>query len=182
MKDNTFANSVAKTGLILGAVYITGLLPKMIDAFVWLGNEVHKGEVLVRILICIVELVLCILLLRYFMLKYSAKNPEADNSKVFCFGMLAALLSSVIYSAFDLVFYMAYFMFIAPESITSDALNVLPRIPVFDNFIYSSIENPVLQAVFGDLIYCFTLFIFGIIVSAILSRNIPPRNSFPNNY
>lgn len=178
VKENTLANSAAKAGLILGAVSIVGLLlPWQLDMLSGSGLGANLGVKLVKFLIWIAKLVLCIWLMRFFMLKFSANAPEADNSRVFRFGMLTALLSSVVYSAF----YMAYLQFLNPEKIT-ESLEALQGNPAFDSSKLDLMEEfvPLIRNVtfFINLIYCF---IYGTIVSAILSRNIPPRNPFPNN-
>ena len=178
MKENTLANSAAKAGLILGAVSIVGLLlPWLLDMLGGSGLGANIGLKLVKTLIWIAKLILCVWLLRRLMLNFSANNPEADNSRVFRFGMLTALLSSVVYSAF----YMAFILFINPESIT-ESLAVLENNPAFDSSMFGSMEElvPLIRSTtfFVNLIYCF---IYGTVVSAILSRNIPPRNPFSND-
>ena len=174
-EKNILLNSAAKAGLVLGAVSILSML------LTWLlgkiGGEGTGALIAVSVadtLVWAAKFAGCILLMRFFMRRFSADEPEAGNSRVFRFGMLTALLSALVYSAF----YMAYLMFIEPESIDM-ALDVIRQNPMMDSNSIAAAEQiaPMLPtyAFFMNLVYCF---VYGTILSAILSRNIPPRNPF----
>ena len=143
-EKNIFFNSAAKAGLALGGVSVAGMLIPWLLGKIGGDSRVALMAIsAVNTLLWAFKLFICIYLMRFFMRRFSARVPEADNSRVFRFGALTALLSALVFSAF----YMAYLMFIDPES----------------------------YAFFSNLIYCT---IYGTVLSAILSRNIPPRNPF----
>lgn len=174
-EKNIFLNGAAKAGLVLGGVSIAGMLLSWLLGKV--GSDSRGAIVIVSVLntlLWVAKFVACIFLMRLFMRKFSFSEPEADNSRVFRFGMLTALLSALVYSAF----YMAYLMFIDPDSINM-ALDILRENPMMDSNSLAKMEEmaPMMPtyAFFTNLIYCF---IYGTILSAILSRNIPPRNPF----
>lgn len=174
-EKNIFLNGAAKAGLVLGAVSAAGL---MLSWLLGMAGGDSTGVLMAvsvaNALLWAAKFVGCLLLMRFFMRRYSSMDPEADNSKVFRFGMLTALLSALVYSAF----YMAYLMFIAPETIET-ALAIIRENPMMDSNSIAMAEEiaPMLPtySFFGNLIYCF---LYGTIVSAIFSRNIPPRNPF----
>ena len=115
--------------------------------------------------------------MRLFMLRYSQADPSADNARVFRFGMITALLSALLYSAF----YLAYTSFIAPDTFET-ALEALQDNPYLDSNTMSQVEEMIPRmptiGFFFNLIYCW---LFGTILAAIYSRNIPPQNPFTDN-
>lgn len=174
-EKNILFNSAAKAGLVLGGVSIVSvLLPWLLGKIPGESRGLLMAVSVADTLIWAAKLFLCIYLMRLFMRRFSARVPEADNSRVFRFGVLTALLSALVYSAF----YMAYLMFIDPESINM-ALDIIRENPMMDSASIAAAEAmaPTLPsyAFFTNLIYCF---LFGTVLSAILSRNIPPRNPF----
>ena len=174
-EKNIFLNGAAKAGLVLGGVSILYML------LTWLLGKADSGSTGVMMTISVANTLLraakfigSLLLMRLFMRRFSQMDPEADNSRVFRFGMLTSLLSALVYSAF----YMAYMMFIAPETIDM-ALDIIRQNPMMDSNSIAMAEEiaPMLPtySFFGNLIYCF---LYGTVVAAIFSRNIPPRNPF----
>lgn len=170
-------NGAARAGLVLGGVSIAGMLLSWLLGKIGTGGDNRGVMVLISFLntlLWVAKFVGCIYLMRIFMLKFSANDPEAGNGRVFRFGMLTSLLSAIVYSAF----YMAYLMFIEPESINM-ALDILRESSMMDRNSLEAIEQlaPVMPtyAFFTNLAYCF---VYGTVLSAILSRNIPPRNPF----
>ena len=173
----SFWNEAGLAGLCLGAVPIvyfgTGMLIGLISpektGLVLIGSAVS-------LLLWVAKLLLCIYLMRSFMQRFSSSNPEADNSHVFRFGCAVAFLSALIYSAF----YLAYVGFIAPDTF-STAMEAITSNPMMDSNSLSAVEEMMPKmpriAFFANLIYC-TL--YGTVLSAILSRNIPPENPFLN--
>lgn len=175
---NSIWNAAAVSGLVLGGISIlytlcTALLGKVTGD----GRFAAVLTSLASTLLWIAKFGGCIWLMRYFMLKFSARDPEADNRRVFRFGMLTALLSALVFSAF----YMAYMLFIEPDSF-NEAFDMLRNSPMMDSNTLETMEQmlPMMPTYtfFGNLIYCF---LFGTVLSAIFSRNIPPRNPFSEN-
>lgn len=118
----------------------------------------------------------CIWLMWFFMKKFSAACPSAGNSDTFRMGMATAFLSALVYSAASFAnlayisadFYaeqygilmqqMAPMMDSNSKEVMRKMLDMMPQITFFSN-----------------LIYCF---LFGTVVSAVLSRSVPPRDPF----
>ena len=167
-EKNTFWESAGKAGLVLGGISIlylaitsviggTSALVKLFSTLLWLA-----------------KLVGCIYLMRFFMIRFSNANPEADNGRVFRFGMVVALLSALLYSGA----FLAYVSFINP-GIFEDAIAQLTDNPMMTDEMVASFEDiaPRLGTIFFyfNLIYCF---LFGTVVSAVVSRNVPSKNPF----
>lgn len=167
-------DSAGKAGLVLGLVssayvVITYLLAKL------------SGSTGTALLVTLLNFLLwaakfggCIYLMKLFMTRYAAAHPGCDNSDTFRFGMVTAFLSALIFAAFDL----AYVTWIAPdtysqaiEAATEAYGSMLPAESL------EAIEEMNMGQIsfFTNLIYCF---LFGTVLSAILSRNIPSRNPF----
>ena len=167
-------DSAGKAGLVLGLVSCT---------YVLLGQLLLKahGSAGLALLVTLLNFILwagkvvgCIYLMKIFMKKYADAHPGISNSDTFRFGMVTALLSALIFAAFD----MAYMTWIAPETI-NQALDTVREsyssvIPAESLEAMEEINFSQLSF-FTNLIYCF---IYGTILSAILSRNIPSRNPF----
>lgn len=157
-------NEAAVAGLVLGAVssvymLLNGYISPFLSIIFWLAK--FAG---------------CIFLMRFFLAKYSANNSEAGHSDVFRFGSLVALLSALIYAAFSL----AYMKYINPEMI-SEAFD--SALGMYENLLDSNTLNQMEQMMpkmpvysfFINLFYCW---LFGTVLSAIFSRNIPSDNPF----
>lgn len=157
-------NEAAIAGLILGAIS---------SAYMYLSGI--AGTV-VTLLMGLVKFVGCIYLMYFFMKKFSAGNPDAGHSEVFRFGSLVALLSALLYAAFSL----AYLLYINPDSL-SEALDKAMETyeSILDSNSLEQLESLVPKmptiSFFTNLFYCW---IFGTILSAIFSRNIPSDNPF----
>ena len=168
--------SAGKAGLVLGGVSIVYLLLTML-----LGKVAENGSAilmgLVNGLLWLAKFIACIYLMRLFMRKFAAAEPDADRNRVFRFGMITALLSALLYSAF----YRAYVSFIAPDTF-SQALDILADNPMMDSNSMSAVEEMIPRmptiSFFGNLIYCW---LFGTILSAIFSASIRPQNPFTDN-
>ncbi len=165
-------NSAARAGLILGGISILSSLVNWAAAKAeWLPAMLLS---LLALFVWVAKFLLCIHAMRRCMLKYSAANPEADNRQVFRFGMLSALLSALVYSAYS----MAYLMYIDPGQIEM-AADLIRQMGMMDSASLELLEQmlPVMPTYtfFVNLIYCF---LYGTVLAAIFSRSIPPRNPF----
>ena len=168
-------DSAGKAGLVLGGICVLYL------ALTVLTGMVAGSSQTVAVIVSVLNALLwaakffgCLFLLRYFMLRFSASNPEAGSSDVFRFGTVTALLSALVYSGC----YLAYVSLINPD-IFSESMQILKDNPMMDKATMEAMENMIpmmpTYALFGNLIYCW---IFGTILSAIYSRNIPSNNPF----
>lgn len=170
-EKNTIWESAGKAGLVLGGISILYLACSTLLSRIS-GGGFAIG--LLSMLLWLAKFVACIRLMRFFMLRFSQADPSADNSRVFRFGMLSALLSSLLYAAA----YLAYSSFIAPDMF-AEALEILRDTPMADAASIEKMEEmlPYMPTAgfFANLVYCW---LFGTILAAIFSRNIPPRDPF----
>ena len=169
-------NEASKSGLILGAVtsayFVFGMLLDMVKG----GTAVSVLSSVAGVLLWVAKFALCIYLMKFFMQKFAGRHPEADNSDTFRFGTRTALLSALIYSAV----YLAWLLFIQPDVFSASVDMAIERYS--ETFTEEQIEQvrgvfSSLPAItfFFNLVYCW---LFGTLLSAIFSRNIPPRNPF----
>lgn len=166
-------NSAAKAGLVLGLVS---------TAFMFINKWTGQAE-MPAFLSMAINAVLwcakfggCIWLMMFFMKKFAAENPEVDNARTRRFGMITALLSALVFAAFSF----ADVAFISEAFYTEQIDTVMQQMaPMLDSNSLAEIEKTIGNlpqiTFFSNLIYCF---IYGTILSAILSRNIPARDPF----
>ena len=165
-------NRAAAAGIALGAVssaylFITQYLSG-IGTSIWISG--------LNLVLWGVKLLLCVWLMMHFMKSFASAYEEADNRDTVRFGMITALCSALIYAAVTL----ANVLIINPDlihqqieaalkiygsSLDSNSLNAL-----------DTVESIMPQVMFfSNLVYCF---LYGTVLSAVLSRNIPPRDPF----
>lgn len=176
MSENTSVwNSAGKAGLVLGAISISYL------AVTTLISKHMPESTMMIVLVNVLNLLLwvakfsaCIFGMKFFMKKYCAENSQADNSSAFRFGVVTALYSALLYSAA----YLAYTLFIDPDTF-SEAFDSVRDMPMMDSSSLELLDQMIpmmpTYSFFANLIYCF---LFGTVLSAILSRNIPSSNPF----
>lgn len=170
-------NEAGTAGLVLGGVSVLYLA---LTALTGKVNPDNKGLVLMaagaNMLLWVAKFIACIMLMKHFLKQRSANDPDATNQDIFKYGSIVALLSALVYSAC----YLAYMQFIAPDTL-SNALEMLRDNPMMDANSLDMAEEmlPKMSGFmfFFNLIYCW---IFGTVLSAIFSRNIPPVNPFAN--
>lgn len=176
MTDNkTIWNQAGNSGLIMGGISIAYLLLSWLLSLISTKIPVLAG--LVSVLLWVVKFGGCIYVFKLLLKQFSARNPEADNNSVFKFGMVVALYSAILYSAA----YLAYTMFIIPDQF-EQMIDTFRDSPLMDSNSLEAMEQmlPKMPTIgfFVNLIYCW---LFGTILSAIFSRNIPDSNPFKNN-
>lgn len=169
-------NSAGKAGLILGLLS---------SAYMFINQWATAAE-MPAFLSSILSFVLwaakfagCIMIMMFFMKKFSSENPEADNSKTFRFGVATALLSALIYAAVTF----ANIAFISADLMAENMDTVMQAYAsIADSNTMDMMEEMISKlpqiTFFSNLIYC-TL--YGTVLSLILSRNIPSRNPFAEN-
>ena len=166
-------NTAAKAGLVLGLVS-TGYM------FI---NQLMAGAP--GFMTSILSLVLwaakfggCIWLMAFFMKKHVAAHPEVDNKGTFNLGMASSLLSALVYAAAAF----ANIAFINGDALVEQMNIMMQQMgSMMDSnsraMMDSYMENLPQITFFSNLIYCF---VFGTVLSYILSRNIPSRDPFAN--
>lgn len=118
----------------------------------------------------------CIWLMSFFMKKFAAEHPEVDNKATFNLGMATAFLSALIYSAAAF----ANIAFISGDAMVEQMNQMMQQMgSMMDSNSKSLMETymEILPQItfFSNLLYCF---VFGTVLSYILSRNIPSRDPF----
>lgn len=165
-------NAAAPAGLVLGGIssiyiFITqGLaLLTTIPAYVSLP---------LNFIIWLVKFILCIYLMRYYMLKFVSNHSNATNKDTFLLGITIAILSATLFSAVS----MANVAFISHDTMMASIDAVAAMVPMDKNttLALDMLKSNLPQyTFFSNLIYAF---LYGTILSAILSRNIPSRDPF----
>lgn len=118
----------------------------------------------------------CILLMKYAMVRFVKTDSGISNGDTFRLGTAAALLSAFVFSVFSYAN-----VTIISADLYAEQLNTLMQqmAPLMDsnslNLMDRYIERFPEMTFFSNLIYCF---LFGTILSAILSRNIPEKDPF----
>lgn len=167
-------DAAGKAGLVLGLVSTAYVLISQLLSMLNGTPGMTMIVTLLGLLLWAAKFAGCILLMKLFMTRYAAAHPGCSGSDTFRFGMVTALLSALIFSAFDL----AFVTWIAPDTY-SEAIAAATE--AYSSFMteesLEAIENMNFGRIsfFTNLIYCF---LFGTVLSSILSRNIPSRNPF----
>lgn len=170
-----FWNAAGALGLMLGVISC---------AYFALTNFLSGGsdKVALAMLISVVSFILwiakfagCIYVMKAGLKRFASAHKDVDNTDTFRFGAAAALLSALIYSGM----YLLFVTVINPDMFTEAMQVAVEQYASIDPSIADTLEEmggklPQISF-FAKLIYC-TL--FGIILSAILSRNIPSQNPF----
>lgn len=176
MERKVIWNDALRTGLILGGISIVYTVINILLGKLKGGAAVGVLVNVSGILLWIFKFILCIRLFKVFMQKFACAHEGVTNGDTFRYGMAMAVLSAVLYSAF----YLAWVTLIQPDMF-KDSID-LAREAYSGIFTADQLESfdelaPKLPGMtfFANLIYC-TL--FGTVLSAIFSRNIPPRNPF----
>lgn len=171
-------NHAGKAGLVLGGISLLYMVCDLLLAKVDPGNQlavVLAG--FMSLLLWAAKFCACIFLMRHFMKSFVNANGDATNADSFRFGHATALLSALIYAGG----YMAYVMYV-DTSVFDKSLELMAENPMLTSDMMDMMEQmiPKMPAMtfFANLIYCW---MFGTVLSAILSRNIPSRNPFQNN-
>ncbi len=166
-------NGAAAAGLVLGAIS---------TAFMFATQFLTKAEMsaflnmILTAILWFAKFGGCIWAMMFFMKKFAAENKDADNRDTRRLGIIAAFLSASVYAAMSF----ANVAFISSD-MYSEQMNMMIQqmAPFMDSNMMtqmdSMMENFPQMTFFSNLIYCF---IYGAILSAILSRNIPSRDPF----
>ena len=167
-----------RSGFVLGIVsiayFVINLLLTKLPEGKAVGVLVNVGG----ILLWVVKLVACISLMKFFIKKFADNHADATNSHTFRFGCATACLSALLYAAF----YLAWVTLIDPNMFQESMEQAMQASQsMFGSVQMDAMEEmmPKLPAItfFTNLIWCY---LFGVVLSAIFSRNIPSRNPFNN--
>ena len=118
----------------------------------------------------------CIWLMMKVMKSFAAEHSGADNKDTFRLGMATAFLSALVFAAVSF----ANVAYISAETFNLQMEAMMQQMaPMMDSnsmtMMEKMLQNMPQITFFSNLIYC-TL--YGIVLSAIVSRNIPARDPF----
>lgn len=176
MERKIIWNDAVRTGLILGGISILYMVINILLGKLQGGAVVGVLVNVSGILLWIFKFILCIRLFKLFMTKFAAAHEGVTNGDSFRYGLAMAVLSALLYSAF----YLAWVTLIQPDMLNEsidlarEAYANVFTAEQMESFDSLGTKLPGMTF-FANLIYC-TL--FGTVLSAIFSRNIPPRNPF----
>ena len=169
-------SDAARSGLVLGGVSIAYMVCSMLLEKIQGGAVASVLVNVTGLLLWVFKFILCIRLMKFFMQKFAASHEGVTNSDTFRFGARTALLSAILYSAF----FLAWISFIQPDMLSSSFDTI--KETYSDTFSEAQLES--MDAMMGKLpnvmffVNLFWCWLFGTVLAAIFSRNIPPRNPF----
>ena len=169
-------NQAGRAGCILALpsiayTLLSGLLPGQ-------GTSWAAGFALsaLSLVLWAAKFVGCILLMRWFLQKLVEEFDGVDNATTLRYGTRIALLSALIVAAFSL----ANILFISPDAISAQLEAsremLAPYMDANSLAGWDSVQDSLPTIMFfTNLVYCF---LYGYILSLILSRSIPPQDPF----
>lgn len=145
--------------LLLGKVEMSGILSSGLTLVLWAAKFVG-----------------CIWLMKEAMNRFAGLKEDISNKDTFKIGCLAAILSALVFAAISF----ANVAYISAD-LYSEQMEILMEqlAPIMDSNTMTQMQKaaenfPQLTFV-SNLIYCI---LYGTVLSAILSRNIPPKDPF----
>lgn len=173
MKQNNMWNTAAKAGLVLGGISVAYMFITQLTGQAHLPGFLNS---ILSMLLWVLKFGGCIWLMRMYMQNFVAADPEADNSRTFRLGMAISFLSALIYAAVSF----ANTAYISADLFREQMDAVIQQMaPMMDSNTLSQMDKTMESlpeiTFFSNLIYCF---IYGTVLSAILSRNIPSKDPF----
>ena len=177
MKEKTTAKdmweSAGYAGLALGLVSAAYMVTNS-----YLGTSgLSVGLIaLIQTPLWITKFVGCILLMKFFMKKFSAAHPDSTSKDVRRMGVATALLSAFLYAAIQFAFiayiqadlYAEQYEVILQQYSSGMDLNTMNMMKKFVDMLPQI-------SFFSSLLYCFA---YGSILASILSRNIVGNDPF----
>ena len=164
-------NIAARYGLVLGVIASIYSLSTTLMA------DLENSAMLVRLITGILwtaKLVGCIWLMRYAMVSYVKSSDKISNT--FKLGVTTAVLSALVFAAFTF----ANISYISADLFDLQMEQAMTQIaPMMDSnsraMVDTVLQNMPQISFFSNLIYCS---MYGIVLAAILSRNIPSKDPF----
>lgn len=166
-------NKAAKNGIALG---LFTALCRMVSQFVTSTDIPSAGTAVLNGLVWLIQFAGCIWIMKFLMERLVTQYDGVTGRDTARYGRLLALSSSLIFSAVML----ADVLFISPETVTKqmDLLYEMygSMIDTNTRATLQAMENAYPQIMFfSTFIYSW---LYGVILSAILSRSIPRRDPF----
>ena len=166
-------NIAARYGLVLGVIASIYSLSTTLMA------DLENSAMLVRLITGILwtaKLVGCIWLMRYAMVSYVKSSDKISNADTFKLGVTTAVLSALVFAAFTF----ANISYISADLFDLQMEQAMTQMaPMMDSnsraMVDTVLQNMPQISFFSNLIYCS---IYGIVLAAVLSRNIPSKDPF----
>ncbi|MGN0190971.1 MAG: DUF4199 domain-containing protein [Candidatus Cryptobacteroides sp.] len=171
--NKAILNLSSIAGLALGGVSVAYLLISE-NITEWISSAVAVS--VINMILWIAKFVGCIALMKFFMRKLVQDYDEVKTFHTLKLGIVSAAFSALLYSAASL----ADMLYINPESINEAYdLAMSAYSSILDSNTLRAMEQvkgslPTISF-FSNLIYCF---LYGFVLSSILSRNIPIIDPF----
>ena len=167
-------NTAGIAGLALGAVSSAYLLSGQ-----FIAGDLTPATLWQQVLSLVlwgIKFSICIWIIKFSMTRFAIENGNADKKQIFKMGVAASLLSSLVFSGF----YLANMMYLSADFYNQIFETILQEADVsLDSNSKATLERiiPMLPQIifFSNFIYCF---VFGTVLSAILSRNISNKDQF----
>ena len=168
-------NMAGKYGLVFGLISAAYLYYRHLTVALGLTGFVSSA---LGFIIWAAKFVGCIKLMKYCMNRFTIGNPTATNSDTFKLGTLIAMFSAIVFS----VITVADHLYIFPEYYQSLYAAMIQEYSKFMSAarideMKAMLADAPKTAFIGTFIYCF---LFGTVLSLILSRNIPSKDPFHN--
>lgn len=166
-------NTAGKAGALLGLASAAYMFITLLMSKVEMPSLLSSA---LSLLLWVAKFAGCIWIMREAMIRFAAKYEDIGNRDTFRLGTLAALLSALIFSAISF----ANVAYISADLFTEQMQTVMQQLsPMMDSNTMAEMEKimenlPQLTFI-SNLIYCF---LYGTVLSAILSRNIPAKDPF----
>ena len=173
LSKGTMWNTAGKAGLALAAASTAYLLANQFMSQAEIPAFLNS---ILGFVLWAAKFVGCIWIMKFFMKKYVSKNRVTGNGSTFRLGVMMALLSAILYSGAAF----ANVAFISADLFDEQMAAMMQQMaPMMDSNTMSMMdtymENLPQITFVSNFIYCF---IFGTVLSYILSRNIPSKDPF----
>ncbi len=171
ISHKTIWNDAAKSGLVLGVVTVALMVPA--EYTVNMSGKLLAG--IINFALWLAKFVLCIAIMKRYLIKFAEDHTGVKNSHTRRYGLAMALASALIVAAYKFI----SIAYINPD-LYAQAIET-----TMENYssMFTSSEIDTMRESLADLpaLTFFTMFfycsIYGIIVSCILSKNIPDATS-----
>ncbi len=178
ISPRTIWNEASRVGAALGLFCIICMVLSTLLAKIKGGITLNMAVSVGGFIIWAVKFAGCILLMKKAMLRFVSAYPGADNRDTFRLGVTSAFLSALVVAAGSL----ANCLFLAPAETAAAIDTAMQQYPAYlDSNSIKTLEfimdNLPTVSFFSNLIYCF---VYGWILSVILSRRIPSSDPFSN--
>ncbi len=170
ISNKTIWGDAARNGLVLGLVTVAFTVLNSL-----LGNAGGAMGGVLRFIWWAVKIVGCIMLFRWFLVRFAKKNPDAEYDDTKALGLATALTSALICAAYGL----ADVLYIHPEAMEQameaamQSYSSMLGSAEMDMLSNMTSSMPVI-GFFTTIVYCF---LFGLVLTFIFAPKITPKKT-----